>query len=189
MIYHTYMIKKFLLTAVLIGLALTSCSTRINEKDTSFSTQFYDILEEYVDLAKKQGIKFKKPLKVSFTDLNEKNTIGLCYSSNYFRKIEIDRKYWQSNTFMSRRTLIMHELTHCYCGRGHDNNAKTKYREDLISGIIGKSGWNYFMDNGIGYFRDRCPMSIMHPIVLSDYCSKKHFSHYEKEMFVGCIPW
>ncbi len=133
--------------------------------------------------ARIRGIKFKTPVTIvvsSFKMKKGKGTVvGLCTYGKNFREIDINMQYWHKSTWMTKRTLIYHEMTHCFCGRFHTwsggeyPDAEKMPKAPLQVGLLG----------------DGCPASIMYPIVVSDDCVAKHWDMYDSEMFDGCNPY
>ena len=69
--------------------------------------------------------------------------------------IKIDRDYWNKASQYKRINLIFHELGHCVLGRDHVE-------------------WKT---------PNECPPSFMHNSIVSNYCLKKYYKNYLKEMF------
>jgi hypothetical protein len=141
------------------------------------------IINEYKQLALDSGIRFARPVTIGFNKIDEDLVIGVCYSGSDFREVDLDTDWWIKASTMSHRTLVFHELTHCFCGRQHDYGWMQIYPE---AKSIRMSFWGKRLQ---GYLEDGCPISIMHPIVIDDYCMSKHSTHYFKEMFERCSPW
>jgi hypothetical protein len=133
-----------------------------------------------------RGIKFKKHVTIGFSLIKKKKgkgtVVGLCTYGKKFREIDVDSQYWHESTWTSKRSLIYHEMTHCFCGRGHTfNDGIYPEADDLPKGP-------FFMIEP-GYLQDGCPMSIMYPYILSDECVAKHWEMYDQEMFESCYPY
>jgi hypothetical protein len=144
-------------------------------------------VDGFLKLAKDRKITFKNQVTIGFTDINEGDVVGLCHYGGYFREVDIDRSYWKRATSLERLVLVRHELTHCYCQRGHDWGNGHVY--ELISPYFTvKSDLElpgpYTRNNG--FYEDGCPISIMYPSILSDDCTKAHFGDYEIEMLDNC---
>jgi len=135
------------------------------------------------------GITFSKPVTIGFNSIKRQKgkptVIGLCTYGKNFREIDVDIKYWKESTWTSKRTLIYHEMTHCFCGRLHNFRGGTYPESDEIE----KMGMAKFYMVQPGYLADGCPMSIMYPYVLSDDCVNKHWDMYDDEMFDDCNPY
>jgi hypothetical protein len=131
------------------------------------------IVNEYLYLAAQHGLKFDTEVTVGFTNINEGSVIGLCHYGSGFREIDVDSGYWEEATNTSRTALLYHELTHCYCGRDHDFGKDNKY-----------DGVNDSRKEG--RFDDNCPLSLMFPRILPDWCTRKHYAQYTEEMFDRC---
>ena len=135
-------------------------------------------------------IFFDKPVSIGFSSIKTKSkseaVVGLCTYGANFREIDVDRNYWDKSTWITRRTLIYHEMIHCFCGRDHTFKGGT-YPEADVMMKKKKNTAPYLMQPG--YMADGCPMSIMYPYVLKDDCVSKHWDIYDKEMFEDCKPY
>lgn len=142
-------------------------------------------VDDYLSLAKKEGIVFSHMVTVGFKDIPEDSsgykTIGLTNYGANFREIDIDNKYWDRSDNMERKMLLFHELTHSYCDRNHDFGEGTLYGEN------GKSSEK--KSEKMGFFADGCPISIMFPLGVGDDCSLNHYATYVKEIFARCQPY
>lgn len=147
----------------------------------------------YRNLALKNSIKFTKPVTIGFSRIkllkDKKHVIGLCTYGKNFREIDIDIEYWKNASSISRRTLVYHEMTHCLCGRDHDWGEGTAYPDSITEKIIAKIIPLPFYKTPPGFMKDGCPLSVMHPYILSDGCAINHWSEYKKEMFNRCKPY
>jgi hypothetical protein len=140
--------------------------------------QAQQLVNEYRILAAEHHINFAHNVTIGFVDIKVDNIIGVCYSRPDFREIDIDSSFWDKRASQLRqKALLFHELTHCFCGREHDYGDGKPY--------IGSEE----KPTKAGYMQDGCPLSIMHPIVIDDYCMQLHYSYYIDEMFARCAPW
>ena len=122
-------------------------------------------LEELVDVKKDEGSKkyhstnptfqtFKNQFKdmyyeihgkdinlnhipINFDDTRKETFAGVCIMyPNGDREIFINSKQWNRLHIFAKRSLIFHELGHCYLNLGHDNhkhnNFKTSYMNEYI---------------------------------------------------------
>jgi hypothetical protein len=149
---------------------------------------FKPFVNEYKSLAKNHDINFTNEVTVGFADITYKDVVGLCNYGENFREIDIDRRYWDSASDRTRKTLIFHELTHCYCLRKHDYGENQPYPE-INRNNYAQKGLPPLYYVSPGFFVDGCAITIMHPYVLSDSCAVEHNSHYEDEMFERCQPY
>ena len=135
-------------------------------------------VKEYKELAEMNGITFKHEVTIGFKKLDQ-TTIGLTSYGWGWREIDIDERWWDNATEISKDALIFHELTHAFCYRGHDFGPGIKYPE--YSDWKGK-------EPTIGHYQDGsfCPLSLMYPVVLDDFCMLTHFGDYMTEMFNRC---
>lgn len=83
-------------------------------------------------------------------------TVGIC---NYItRSVKIDPHYWNTLGPLQKRALMYHELAHCFCMEGHD--------EDEIL--------------------DGCSKSLMYPSQQSLNCLTKHWKYYKMDIKERC---
>lgn len=155
---------------------------------TGVDPKIAPIVDEYKSLATKHRIIFTDSVSVGFTDIKYQSVVGVCNYGDNFREIDIDRHYWEVSTEETRRTLLFHELSHCYCLRNHDYGKDSPYPEATRSSRAKKDSPLYFYVSE-GFFVDGCPLSIMYPYVLNDACMSEHKPHYEDEMFDRCQPY
>lgn len=182
--------------SLLVLILLASCAkppirrTKITpDHPTEISDpQIKAIVNEFMDLSKRNNIKFKNNVSIGFTKINDGNVIGTCSYRMTFREIDIDIEYWKTATWISKTALVYHELAHCYCNRDHDFGDGTLYPDDslayLFQSWFKKSTFNLYRPEG--YFEDNCPMSIMYPKIIDDYCFRVHYNEYVEEMFNRC---
>ena len=185
-----------LILGSLLGVMSVSCCTltlgqvRLSPHHNGVDSSFKVLVGDYIDLAKEQKIFFKRSVSVGFEDINDDAVIGLCHYGVSFREIDIDSAYWKRATAYSKRILVYHELTHCYCGRDHDYAAGKIYpehdRPQIASTRKNPVLEGFQLSSNNGYFDDGCPITIMHPVIVEDYCARIHYSHYISEMFERC---
>lgn len=153
------------------------------------------IVDEFFSLSKRFNITFQNEASIGFSNLDKykKTAIGLCTYGDGWREIDIDKNYWKRATWLSKIALVYHELAHAYCDRRHDYGKNKKYQDPEIQAII-----DIFNPERIpmslimtppGFFDDGCPLSLMHPTIIDDVCTKKHYDHYVREMFERCDPF
>ena len=166
---------------------LASCCT-INSHMSKMSPEYIGVapkaalyVNEWLELAKKHKLKFDEEVTVGFKDIKRGPVVGLCNYGNGFREIDVDKKYWESSGDWSKKMVIFHELTHCYCDRGHDFGDGKKYPEAESLKVT-----NSKED---GFFEDSCALSIMSPVLPSNLCILMHYDQYVEEMFERCDPY
>jgi hypothetical protein len=171
--------------SIFLCLNLIQCSSlgKIAPEYKGVDPKLEHFVKEYKELAAMQGITFKHDITVGFKRLNYP-TIGLTTygSANIWREIDIDPIYWSKATELTKTALAWHELTHAYCTRGHDWGNGQVYPE--------YSDWNGHEPKE-GHYLDGsgCPLSIMYPTILEDFCTITHFSDYVVELFNRCQPY
>jgi len=165
-------IDCFLLIFLLSCCTFNISGTRLIPEHEGVDPKIVPYVNEYMDLAKIMGIKFKNKVSIGFKDINRGVIIGECVYGINFREINIDRNYWDHATPISKNTLIFHELAHCYCGRIHDYGLGKEYENE----------WE-------GRLEDGCKTSIMSPKILPDDCMVSHYKYYVVEAFDRCQPY
>lgn len=149
------------------------------------------IVDEFMDLSKRNNVKFKNKVSVGFAKINDGNVIGTCSYRMTFREIDLDIDFWKNASWISKTSLVYHELAHCYCNRDHDFGKGTLYPDDslkyLFQSWFKKSTFNLYRPEG--FFEDGCPLSIMYPKLIEDYCFRVHYNEYTEEMFNRCDPY
>jgi len=175
------------LFAVLIALLIDCCTVDVHfskpaPEYSGVDPKAAQYVNEYLELAKSNGIRFHHVVTVGFKDIQQDSssyrTIGLSNFGSYFREIDLDRHSWENSTGMTRMMLLWHELNHSYCGRNHDYGKGKKYGIDKKEPTL---------ENG--FYSDHCPISIMYPIIVGDDCALSHYSDYIVEMFQRCTPY
>lgn len=122
--------------------------------------------KELTDYVRDFSIEVNVPMEelekidVTFFTLKGKapsGVIGRCFPLT--KEIQIDPRYFYSEASeISRKSLIFHEIAHCQCGFGHTNEL----------------------------MKDGCANSLMHESDVPQYCLKKHWDHYMKDLQEIC---
>lgn len=194
--------RSYFLTGLFLLIALLcSCSSLkkdnnilIKEKPeyTGVDRLIKPYVDEYMELSSRNNIVFDNKVTVGFKNIGHGAVIGLCNKNEDFREVDLDINFFMTASELRKKALIFHELTHCYCGRGHDYDAEKPYSENpfalMIQSIGNNIPWTLKRSNP-GYFEDGCATSIMHPFIQDDPCLEKHWDHYIKEMFNRCEPY
>lgn len=167
----------------IVSCTMVLTDARIVPRYHGVDPQLSGYVNEWLLLAEIEGITFKRSVSVGFTDIDRKfdhNLVAVaqCNYSVFFREIDVEPKYWEMMSNISRFVTMAHELTHCYCGRSHTFGAGIEYRRD---------GKGHYQKEG--FFEDGCPISILYPEVLPDSCTINHLPYYLDEMFRGCRPY
>lgn len=181
-----------ILLAVIITLFSFACGQPEIKKQPDYKgvdKRAQKIHDEFVGLAKKQGVKFDKPVTIGFMHIKRDDVAGQCTMSNKFREVDIDEGYWDHSTDIRKRVLLYHELGHCYCYRSHDYGKDNNYPEDPAKRISDAIDYYLGLSLPKGYYSDGCPFSIMYPSVIQDECYVFHYKEYVAEVFDRCIPW
>ena len=169
-----------------LALNLVRCSSvgKLTPEYKGVDPKVKDLVDEYKDLAKAQGITFKHEVTVGFKDIDDDGVIGICNYGENWREIDLDRSFWQQSSNITHLALLFHENGHCYCNRNHDYKGKDypSLKEIDRQAREGKLG-------GFGYYPDKCPKSIMYPYILDDNCTLAHFNDYIEELFENCEPY
>lgn len=151
---------KFIIFFILIIAKSKSClhndvKSTPNPPDFSTDTEFIPYIQEFEKFSKMDT----SSVPIGFDSLNE-GVAGVCYYSEISgvistAYIKINRDYWNKYSQHKKINLIFHELGHCVLGRDH-----TKWQVP-----------------------NECPSSFMNDFIISNYCLKKHYKKYIKEMF------
>lgn len=184
--------KSLILACLLIVCIFSCCSQRrvkLTPEYTGVDPRAQHIIDEFMWLSAQNDIGFNRKVTVGFKTINNGDVVGLCTYGGLFREIDIDLSYWNHSTYTTKMTALFHELTHCYCRRGHDYGANLNYPESESARLFRALRWKVEGGERPGYWDDGCPVSIMYPVVLDDDCMHRHYNHYTKEMFDRCRPW
>lgn len=174
---------KIAINCLLLG-TLISCAMTLN--DIKFMPKYQGVdpkiapyASEWLSLAKDNGLTFKHTVTIGIKNIGHDYIVGLCTYGPNFREIDIDRKYWDSSTESGKIALIYHELAHCYCYRKHDYGDGKEYGDKAEDARKDP-------DKQDGFFKDKCPISLMFPEVVEDDCVQAHYGEYIKEVFNRC---
>jgi len=175
----------FILLGIFLALVPSPGIVKDHPDFHSIDTKAKPIYYKYIALAKRNHLVFHHTATIGFQPLHYGNAIGVCY---YFanREIQVDTGYWDNHSDTQKEILLFHELTHCYCGREHDWAKDKKYAETYTEKKIEFFKVILLGTKKPGYWLDGCPMSIMHPSIISDECYETHHIRYLKEMFERC---
>lgn len=113
----------------------------------------------YVRLFEEQGRLVVDDIIMEFGDPTDgdgsKTNVGVCkIGFTKTPRVIIDPEFWENASNTQREIIVLHELGHCVLERGHDY--------DKLDG---------------------CPMSVMYPYLLSNYCYKSFKKAYLDELF------
>lgn len=179
----------------LIAVAILYCScvspgiSKEKPEYTGVDPRAEDIVNYYMRLSAQNHITFTNKVTVGFKEINSGRIVGLCHRNQDFREIDIDINYWNRSSKIQKRILVLHELTHCYCERGHDYGPNKDYKDEFLTSLYRFLDKQYDTDSKNGFFNDGCPLSLMYPQVVDEECAYKHYNHYIKEMFNDCEPY
>lgn len=163
----------------MVSCATTKAKIKIVPEYKGIDERVQHYYDEYIFLAKQNGIVFHNPVTIGLKNLDGTDAIGLCHYGLGFREIDIDEHFWLKRESLEKQALIYHELTHCLCSREEHDYAKGKLYSETGSK----------RDDDKGYFDDGCPISIMTPNLAPAFCVSVHWTEYVKEMFDRCAPW
>lgn len=166
------------------------------KKEPQFSTEITDpelkvISEEFFHISRHKDLVFSKKVSMGFSDIERGSVIGTCTFGNGFREIDLDKEFWARASWASKVALVYHEMTHCYCERGHDFDEGVLYPDNSIKFFLDRilNGAPFTPLRPEGYLEDGCPKSIMYPIIVDPFCFERHYKYYVQEMFNRCDPW
>jgi hypothetical protein len=107
-------------------------------------------------------------------------TVGFCQYRFFGLKniIRLDKEFWNKSNIITKRNLVYHEIAHCLMYLDHSAPDGTIldwiYRKFIEIGIFKKNK---------AYLDDGCPISLMHPYLVDNYCTAKHNKYYIEELF------
>lgn len=177
---------------LIFGILFSGCVTTQTKQGPLFKgvdPKVKPIVDEYFKLSKQNHIRFRNKVTMGFEQINKGNIVAYCTFGDFYREITIDVSYWHHSTNMTKHILLFHELTHCYCGRGHDYRKGIAYPETESARIALALQWVQKGGPRPGYWPDGCPFSLMYPVVLDDSCATAHYKEYTKEMFDRCVAF
>jgi hypothetical protein len=164
---------------------LTTCASNKSFKNpTDMAPGIDTAFNPYVDNFKRivsphYNKKAYKTMRMQFEDL-EGMTAGICWklpddNGDVEVSVQIDRKVWARASEGRRDALIMHELGHCLCNLGHQH-FEGAYKEETFP-----------FSEKLGYLEDGCPVTVMHPNLMTGECFEAHKSLYEYELKLRCM--
>jgi hypothetical protein len=153
---------------------------RVGPKYSGVNPVFDTYVSEYRELIGKNDYQWRfDNLSINFVEL-ESPAIGRCWwllSGDV--EIEIDAYWWESTNARGKQFLMYHELEHCIRRRFHtDKPSSVKNKSDFLEEIIYRLG----LKSKFGYLRDGCPISLMHPNMVTSRCREKHYWYYMTEL-------
>ena len=172
---------RFLFLGTLISGIFTYKNVKFAPEYRGVDPQIQPYVDDWLYLAHGHGLKFDRVVTVGFKDINQGNIVGLTTYGWAFREIDIDVKFWNSSTSLSRAALVWHELGHAYCYRDHDYGNGTEY------GDADKARLDPNKEDG--FYGDGCPVTLLFPEVVEDNCFEKHYEDYVNEIFNRCVEW
>jgi hypothetical protein len=180
MTFPQLLIRSLFLATLITG-AFAYKNAKLAPEYKGVDPQIAPYVDEWLYLAHGHGLKFDRIVTVGFKDINQGNIVGLTTYGYGFREIDIDVKFWQSSTSLSKAALLFHELGHAYCHRDHD------YGNGIEYGDPDKARKDPNKEDG--FYEDACPTSLLFPEVVEDDCFEKHYENYVNEIFNRCVPW
>lgn len=87
------------------------------------------------------------------------------------REIVIAIQYIMWYSDIERRSVVFHELAHCYCGRPHISSKGSYWK---MIGISNEKN------------RGNCPISLMNPTVIDKKCLQENWEEYIAELASFC---
>jgi hypothetical protein len=151
-------------------------------KPPEYRTYFQDFIHDSHGIIKERDLR---DVTIQFKSLKfddkEGGVIGDCVSIAHTVPfvIDLEPRYWNEASEVSRKALIYHELGHCACGRPHTVEKPWDWLNDLFSkiGVYAVHAHR---------FLDGCPDSLMNWLVPERLCLFVHQQEYRKEMFTLC---
>lgn len=176
--------------AAIVSILVTCCSTenfKLKPEHKGVDPALQPLVGEYMWLSAQNNILFKNNVTIGFKHLSG-TAVGMCTWGGWFREIDIDPTYWKLTGNRTHIALLFHELTHCYCGRGHDYADGVKYPRTADARLKQAIDWMVKGGERPGFWDDGCPTSLMFPVVVDDTCVQEHYEEYTTEIFNRCKP-
>lgn len=140
----------YLLIGYILG-SFTSCSLIKHQEELTKYTKMF--IEESGGVIEQKDIE---NISLRFGNLDYPK-LGMCYYN--INTIMIDKdEFFKSGSF-SKKGLIFHELGHCVCKLGHNNQNR--------------------MDS-------YCPESLMNKYLPSEWCLAKYWKEYIGDLYFNC---
>jgi hypothetical protein len=175
-----------LIASILIVTACSTIQPKLAPEYDGVDPKLQSYVDEFLALSKLNHVTFKHSVTVGFKRLSG-SIVGMCTHGGLWNEIDIDPSFWNYSTNLEKTALIYHELTHCYCNRGHDHGKGEEYGtlDQMVKEV---DLWHGGEVPG-RYPKDFCPTTLMYPRVLDNECMQMHYNDYVKEMFDRCSPW
>jgi len=140
---------------------IAGCGTvGVQTNDTDLQPYIINFTKD-MDLRKEEVRNFSVVFRTLPTEVNDKvikKVIGRCHPLT--KEIQIDPKFWYTETEFRKTSLIYHELTHCVCSQyKHDDTLK----------------------------EDKCPETLMNSQSTSQKCLNKYWEEYIDELYERCF--
>lgn len=172
---------------VVLGLEGCSPSIKLRAEHTDIDPNLQPYVNEYKELARLHNVKFNHTVTAGFKqDLGYFGAVGLTTTALTFREIDIKTNTWYDYSYISRMSLMYHELSHGMCERGHTYSDGVLY-PNKVSPEVDTA--NLMIPPVPGHYPDGCPLSLMAPFMVDDYCTLRYYSDYTAEMFKDCTPY
>jgi hypothetical protein len=185
-------IVNYLITLLALATLCSCCSgpkLKTHPEYKGVDPTLKPYVDEYLGLSTRKNIKFFHDVTVGFKKINYGNVVGICNYGLNWREIDVDSDFWNNATSASKLAMLFHELTHCYCTRGHDYGKNLDYPETEGARIARALQWQQEGGPRPGYWDDGCPTSLTYPVVVDDNCLYAHYNQYIDEMFDRCRSW
>lgn len=175
--------KNILLILYTIFITVSCASTQILQKPVSnnmIDVDFRPYVENFITLSNGMVTEDDiNTIEMTFDNLDG-DVVGVCFPLFWDKKIQINKDSWhRCDKQIVREQILFHELGHCLLMRMHTAEIEC---DEFICFIE-----NLFVRMQLikrkGYLDDGCPISYMHPRVLSQKCIKKHYDYYIRELF------
>ncbi|HLD91594.1 MAG TPA: hypothetical protein VI911_11405 [Patescibacteria group bacterium] len=145
--------------------------------------EFNPYLERFIFEARISKEEIDNKIHLEFHKYPDKSTvIGTCNLGVYKNVVWINIDWWNRRDVSDykREAMVFHELGHCYLFRDHTFEIKN---ESSISSWFNELLVELGLKSDKKYLYDGCPISLMHPYVLSNRCYIDHYDYYMKELF------
>lgn len=128
------------------------------------------------DAAKREEMitKYKTLTLGLYKNEKDPNDTTIAWCNHLTNEIGVNVDSFVNLTPQQQQVSIFHELGHCLMDKRHTDYSSDWWENFLIFfRIIPKKG----------YYEDKCPKSLMHPYLTSDYCLDTHAEEYLDDLF------
>lgn len=147
------------------------------EQDRTFDHEINDLVREFEQAANENGYPLE-PMTIysKKEDLQSSGAhiIGQCRFYGSERLVVIDSQFWKTASAYDKRSLVFHELGHCYLNRPH-----------RVFYYVGQNASydDAFIPNWDFSTHQHWPISLMHRSLVREAKFKAEYDYYIRELF------